>query len=57
MEHDEGDAEAVWRGAGSGAELLARRCGLLGFGERKARICGALLAKRLLAKRRGVRPP
>ncbi|MFE9422659.1 HhH-GPD-type base excision DNA repair protein [Kitasatospora sp. NPDC006697] len=46
-----GEAEAVWRGAGSGAELLRRVGALPGFGEQKARIFVALLGKQL-----GVRP-
>ncbi|MGW1075629.1 HhH-GPD-type base excision DNA repair protein [Streptomyces sp. NPDC002537] len=47
VEHYEGDASAVWRGAGSGAELLARLKELPGFGDQKARIFLALLGKRL----------
>ncbi|MGH9120388.1 MAG: HhH-GPD-type base excision DNA repair protein, partial [Acidimicrobiales bacterium] len=47
-----GRAEAVWEGATSGKELLARIKALPGFGEQKARIFSALLAKQL-----GVRPP
>lgn len=47
-----GDAAALWRTAGSGAELVARLRGLPGFGEQKARIFTALLGKQ-----RGVRPP
>ncbi len=47
-----GDASAVWRDAGSGAELYDRLVALPGFGAEKARIFLALLAKRL-----GVRPP
>jgi uncharacterized HhH-GPD family protein len=46
-----GDAAAVWRDAGSGAELLRRVKALPGFGEQKARILVALLGKQL-----GVRP-
>jgi uncharacterized HhH-GPD family protein len=46
-----GDAAALWRTAGSGAELLARLKALPGFGEQKARIFVALLGKQL-----GVRP-
>jgi uncharacterized HhH-GPD family protein len=46
-----GDAAAVWTGASSGAELLTRVEALPGFGEEKAKIFVALLAKRF-----GVRP-
>jgi len=49
-EHD-GDAAAVWTGARTGAELLGRVRALPGFGDEKARIFVALLAKRF-----GVRP-
>jgi uncharacterized HhH-GPD family protein len=48
----EGAAERVWLGAESGADLLARLRELPGFGEQKAKIFVALLAKQL-----GVRPP
>ncbi len=48
----DGDAAAVWRTAGTGAELLGRLEELPGFGAEKARIFVAVLAKRL-----GVRPP
>ncbi|MGR4881787.1 HhH-GPD-type base excision DNA repair protein [Streptomyces sp. LARHCF249] len=51
VEHYGGDAEAVWAGVGTGAELLARLKALPGFGEQKAQIFLALLGKRL-----GVRP-
>jgi uncharacterized HhH-GPD family protein len=46
-----GDAAALWTGASSGADLLARLRSLPGFGETKARIFVALLGKQ-----RGVRP-
>jgi uncharacterized HhH-GPD family protein len=46
-----GDARAVWTDAGSGAALKARLRQLPGFGEEKAKITVALLAKRF-----GVRP-
>jgi uncharacterized HhH-GPD family protein len=46
-----GDAAAVWTGASSGADLLERVEALPGFGEEKAKIFVALLAKRF-----GVRP-
>ncbi|MFG3099989.1 HhH-GPD-type base excision DNA repair protein [Streptomyces sp. NPDC048182] len=47
----DGDAEAVWRGVGSGRELLTRLQDLPGFGRQKAQIFLALLGKQL-----GVRP-
>jgi uncharacterized HhH-GPD family protein len=47
-----GDAAALWREAPSGAELYARVRALPGFGDQKARIFVALLAKQC-----GVRPP
>jgi uncharacterized HhH-GPD family protein len=47
-----GDAGRLWHGAATGAELLANLRSLPGFGEQKARIFLALLAKQ-----RGVRPP
>jgi uncharacterized HhH-GPD family protein len=47
-----GDAAAVWAGAASGDELVARVGGLPGFGAQKARIFVALLAKQY-----GVAPP
>jgi uncharacterized HhH-GPD family protein len=51
-ENYDGRAENVWKGAESGAELFARLRALPGFGEAKARIFVALLAKRF-----GVKPP
>ncbi|MBW8484919.1 HhH-GPD-type base excision DNA repair protein [Actinomadura parmotrematis] len=51
VENYGGDAEAVWRDAGSGRELLKRLKGLPGFGEQKAQIFLALLGKQY-----GVRP-
>ncbi|MEU3032110.1 HhH-GPD-type base excision DNA repair protein [Streptomyces incarnatus] len=47
VEHYDGDAEAVWRGVGSGAELLKRLEELPGFGRQKAQIFLALLGKQL----------
>ncbi|MFF8729921.1 HhH-GPD-type base excision DNA repair protein [Streptomyces sp. NPDC015171] len=47
VEHYDGDAEAVWRGVGSGAELLRRLEELPGFGKQKAQIFLALLGKQL----------
>jgi uncharacterized HhH-GPD family protein len=46
-----GKADRIWKGVGSGPELLARVRALPGFGEQKARIFVALLGKQL-----GVRP-
>jgi uncharacterized HhH-GPD family protein len=51
VEHYDGDAEGLWRGAGSGTELLRRLEELPGFGKQKAQIFLALLGKQL-----GVRP-
>jgi uncharacterized HhH-GPD family protein len=51
VEHCDGDAEALWQGVGSGAELLKRLEALPGFGKQKAQIFLALLGKQL-----GVRP-
>jgi uncharacterized HhH-GPD family protein len=51
VERYDGDASALWRDAATGDELLARLRALPGFGEEKARIFTALLAKRF-----GVRP-
>lgn len=48
----DGDAAAVWAGVRSGSELVSRLTALPGFGQAKARIFAALLAKQ-----RGVRPP
>jgi uncharacterized HhH-GPD family protein len=42
-----GHAEQIWADVGSGDELLARLKALPGFGDQKARIFLALLAKRL----------
>jgi len=47
----DGDAAAVWTGAPSGKELLARVAELPGFGRNKAQIFTALLGKQL-----GIRP-
>ncbi|MGM9442580.1 HhH-GPD-type base excision DNA repair protein [Streptomyces murinus] len=47
VERYDGDAEAVWRGVGSGAELLRRLEDLPGFGRQKAQIFLALLGKQL----------
>lgn len=48
-----GDAAAIWQGAESGDELLKRLRALPGFGEQKARIFLALLAKRFGVKPQG----
>ncbi|MGH3712615.1 MAG: HhH-GPD-type base excision DNA repair protein [Micromonosporaceae bacterium] len=50
-DHYDGDAEAVWRGVPTGAELFKRLRTLPGYGEQKAKIFVALLGKQL-----GVRP-
>jgi uncharacterized HhH-GPD family protein len=50
-EESGGDAAAVWKGAKTGVDLLARVQALPGFGDEKAKIFVALLAKRF-----GVRP-
>jgi uncharacterized HhH-GPD family protein len=47
-----GKADRVWKKAGTGQELFANLRALPGFGEQKARIFTALLAKRM-----GVTPP
>jgi uncharacterized HhH-GPD family protein len=52
IETYDGDVTQLWSSAGSGAELFRRLKALPGFGEQKARIFLALLAKQ-----RGVRPP
>jgi uncharacterized HhH-GPD family protein len=43
----DGDAARIWSGVASGAELLARLKALPGFGDEKAKIFVALLAKRM----------
>ncbi len=50
-EHYDGDAAAVWDGAPTGEELFGRLRDLPGYGDEKARILTAVLAKRF-----GVRP-
>ena len=47
VEHYDGRAEAIWQDAATGADLLARLRRLPGYGEQKAKIFLALLAKRL----------
>jgi uncharacterized HhH-GPD family protein len=51
LEQYDGDAAALWTGASSGADLLARLRSLPGFGDAKARIFVALLGKQ-----RGIQP-
>jgi uncharacterized HhH-GPD family protein len=51
VDNYDGRAEAVWAGARTGDELLARVVALPGFGKAKARIFVGLLGKRL-----GVQP-
>lgn len=43
----DGDAATVWKDVSSGRELVARISSLPGFGDQKARIFAALLAKQL----------
>lgn len=52
VEHFDGRAERVWENAADGDTLYANLRSLPGFGDQKARIFVALLAKRM-----GVRPP
>ena len=47
VEHYDGDAEAVWKDAATGKELLKRLAELPGFGKQKAQIFLALLGKQL----------
>jgi uncharacterized HhH-GPD family protein len=51
----DGDAAQIWTTAGSTAELLARLKALPGFGDQKARIFAALLAKQLGVQHEGWR--
>jgi uncharacterized HhH-GPD family protein len=46
VEHHGGDAAAVWEGAADGRDLKRRLLALPGYGDQKARIFIALLAKR-----------
>lgn len=46
VEHHDGDAAKLWKGVRSGEALYARVSALPGFGEEKAKIFVALLAKR-----------
>jgi uncharacterized HhH-GPD family protein len=47
VEEYDGDAERIWTEAATGADLLARVRALPGFGEQKAKIFTALVAKQL----------
>ena len=51
----DGDAEAVWRDAKDGADLLKRVEALPGFGKQKAKIFVALLGKQFGVKAKGWR--
>jgi uncharacterized HhH-GPD family protein len=51
----DGDTAVLWESATSGGELVSRLEALPGFGEAKARIFAALLAKQLGIKPRGWR--
>jgi len=53
VERYEGEAARVWTSAATGDELLANLRELPGFGEQKARVFTALLAKRLGVKPHG----
>ena len=52
VERYDGDAQRVWAGAPTGQQLVVRIAALPGFGDQKARIFAALLAKQF-----GVQPP
>lgn len=53
VEEYDGDASRIWTGVPTGTALLARIRALPGFGEQKAKIFVALLAKQLGIKPRG----
>ncbi|MET8288753.1 MULTISPECIES: HhH-GPD-type base excision DNA repair protein [Streptomyces] len=55
VEHYDGDAAAVWKDAGTGAELLRRLNELPGFGAQKAQIFLALLGKQFGVQPKGWR--
>ena len=55
VERYDGDAAAVWTGAGSGSELVQRVGALPGFGPQKAKIFTALLGKQFGVRPRGWR--
>ena len=46
VDHYDGDAGAIWAGAATGEELFGRLRDLPGYGDEKARILTAVLAKR-----------
>ena len=46
VEHHHGDGEDVWKGAADGRDLKRRLLALPGYGDQKARVFVALLAKR-----------
>jgi uncharacterized HhH-GPD family protein len=53
VEQYDGDASRIWTEASSGADLMKRLRALPGYGEQKAKIFTALLAKQLDVKPRG----
>jgi uncharacterized HhH-GPD family protein len=53
VEEYDGETARIWTGARTGEELLKRLKALPGFGEQKAKIFTALLAKQLDVKPRG----
>ncbi len=53
VEEYDGDASRIWTDAKSGEALFARLTALPGYGEQKAKIFVALLAKQLAVKPRG----
>lgn len=53
VERYDGDAAKVWDGVADAAELLARLRDLPGYGEEKAKILLAVLAKRFGVRRQG----
>ena len=55
VERYDGEAAAVWTGAGSGSELVQRVGALPGFGPQKAKIFTALLGKQFGVRPRGWR--
>ena len=53
LDEYDGDASRLWNEASSGADLMKRLKALPGYGEQKAKIFTALLAKQLDVKPRG----
>ena len=53
LDEYDGDASRIWTDASSGADLMKRLRALPGYGEQKAKIFTALLAKQLDVKPRG----